>query len=252
LKENHHPKHLLQYNYLLHLPSILKTQDKMRSFTVAAAFAAMAVANPVPQPQGFDWKAIDALSAIPTVTIPVVDVAAKASTVAFDASAAASSIAAVVKSSGVDSTASSGLKVRAAAVTCKAQPLGAGPTVSPDTPEAFLAYDYFKAQAVAAPTPGGYYNAFTNLQASNNAYGYMGYTLLNEYSTQACAAKCDAISGCASFNIYFERDPTKNPDDASCNNPSSTTNIKVNDINSPSPLRPMLTRFQSVYSGEVP
>jgi hypothetical protein len=225
----------------------------MRSFTVAAAFAAMAVANPVPQPQGFDWKAIDALSAIPAVTIPVVDVAAKASTVAFDASAAASSIAAVVKSSGVDSTASSGLKVRAAAVTCKTQPPGAGPTVhNPDTPEAFLAYDYFKAQAVAAPTPGGYYNAFTNLQASNNAYGYMGYTLLNEYSTQACAAKCDAISGCASFNIYFERDPIKNPNDESCKNPASTTNIKVNNIKSYPFFRPILTTFQSVYSGEVP
>jgi hypothetical protein len=225
----------------------------MRSFTVAAAFAAMAVANPVPQPQGFDWKAIDALSAIPTVSIPVVDVAAKASTVAFDASAAASSIAAVVKASGVDATSTSGLKVRAAAVTCKPQPSGAGPIVhSPDTPEAFLAFDNFKQQAIAAPTPAGYYNAFTNLQASNNAYGYMGYTLLNEYSTQACAAKCDAISGCASFNIYFERDPTQNPNDESCKNPESTTNIKVNNITSISPLRTILTAFQSAYSGEVP
>jgi hypothetical protein len=252
LKENYHPKHLLQYPHLLHLPSFIKTQDNMRSFTVAAAFAAMAVANPVPQPQGFDWKAIDALAPIPTVTIPVVDVAAKASTVAFDPSAAASSIAAVVKDSGVDSAPASALKARAATVTCKPQPLGAGPVPSPDTPEAFLAYDYFKAQATAAPTPAGYYNSFTNLQASNNAYGYMGYTLLNEYSTDACAAKCDAIKGCASFNIYFERDPTLNPNDATCNNPASTTNIKVNNIITFSLLRPILTTPQSVFSGEAP
>jgi hypothetical protein len=207
----------------------------MRSFTVAAAFAALAVANPLPQE--IDWAAVDALAPIPTVTIPVVDVAAKASTVAYEPSAAATSVAAEVKASGVDSDASTGLKVRAAAVTCKPQPLGAGPTVSPDTPEAFLAYGDFSTAAKSASTPEGYYNSFTDLQASNNAYGYMGYTLLNEYSTQTCASKCDAIEGCAAFNIYFERDPTVNPNDASCNNPASTTNIKVNSPPSLSFLR---------------
>jgi len=144
----------------------------MRSFTVAAAFAALAVANPLPQE--IDWAAVDALAPIPTVTIPVVDVAAKASTVAYEPSAAATSVAAEVKASGVDTDATSGLKVRAAAVTCKPQPLGAGPTVnSPDTPEAFLAYGDFATAANSASTPEGYYNSFTNLNASSNAYGYM-------------------------------------------------------------------------------
>jgi hypothetical protein len=200
----------------------------MRSFTVAAAFAALAVANPLPQE--IDWAAVDALAPIPTVSIPVVDVAAKASTVAYEPSAAATSVAAEVKASGVDSDATSGLKVRAAAVTCKPQPSGAGPVPSPDNVDNFLAYDYFTSQATSAPTPEGYYNTFTNLKASNNAYGYMGYTVLSEYSTTTCASKCDAIEGCAAFNIYFERDPSVNPDSASCNNPPSTTNIKVNII----------------------
>ncbi|KAG9593032.1 hypothetical protein KCV04_g20894, partial [Aureobasidium melanogenum] len=194
----------------------------MRSFTVAATFAALAVANPLPQE--IDWAAVDALTPIPTVTIPVVDVSAQASTVSYEPSAAATSVAAEVNASGV-SSASAGLKARAA-VTCKPQPTGSGPVPTPDTPETFLAYNDFSATADSAETPSGYYNTFTNLQASNNAYGYMGYTVLNEYSTQTCADKCDAIKGCAAFNIYFERDPTVNPNDVSCANPSSTTNIK--------------------------
>ncbi|KAI4720392.1 hypothetical protein E4T48_03404 [Aureobasidium sp. EXF-10727] len=192
----------------------------MRSFTVAAAFAAMAVANPLPQE--IDWAAVDALAPIPTVTIPVVDVSAQASTVSYQPSAAASSIAVQVKASGVSSA---GLKARAAA-TCKPQPTGAGPVPSDDTPEAFLAYEDFSTIAKSASTPQGYYNTFTDLKASNNAYGYLGYTVLDEYSTQTCASKCDAIKGCAAFNLYFERDPTVNPNDASCANPPSTTNIK--------------------------
>ncbi|THX57875.1 hypothetical protein D6D06_03446 [Aureobasidium pullulans] len=197
--------------------------SNMRSFTVAAAFAALAVANPLPQE--IDWAAVDALAPIPTVTIPVVDVSAQASTVAYEPSAAATSIAAAVKASGVDSDAPTGLKARGAAI-CKPQPLGAGPAPKEDTPEAFLAYPEFSTKANAASTPSGYYNTFKDLKASNNAYGYMGYTVLSEYSTDICASKCDAIEGCAAFNLYYERDPTVNPNDQSCANPPSTTNIK--------------------------
>jgi hypothetical protein len=145
----------------------------MRSFTVAAAFAALAVANPLPQE--IDWAAVDALTPIPTVTIPVVDVSAQASTVSYEPSAAATSVAAEVNASGV-SSASAGLKARAA-VTCKPQPTGAGPVPTPDTPEGFLAYSDFSATADSAKTPSGYYNTFTNLQASNNAYGYVSASL---------------------------------------------------------------------------
>lgn len=140
----------------------------MRSFTVAAAFAALAVANPLPQE--IDWAAVDALAPIPTVTIPVVDVSAQASTVSYEPSAAATSVEAEVKASGV-SSASAGLKARAA-VTCKPQPTGAGPVPTPDTPEAFLTYNDFSTTAKNATTPSGYYKTFTDLKASNNAYGY--------------------------------------------------------------------------------
>jgi hypothetical protein len=57
------------------------------------------------------------------------------------------------------------------------------------------------------------------------SYGYLGFTNLASYSSEKCAAKCNAISGCAAFNLYFERDPSKDPG-TGCENPGSTTNIK--------------------------
>ena len=54
----------------------------------------------------------------------------------------------------------------------------------------------------------------------------MGFTTLTSYDVASCAANCDAISGCVSFNIYFERDPTLEPDPATCPNPPSLTRVK--------------------------
>lgn len=53
----------------------------------------------------------------------------------------------------------------------------------------------------------------------------MGFTTLQTYDVQGCANQCSAINGCASFNIYFERDPTVDPGQ-NCPNPPSTTTIK--------------------------
>ena len=92
--------------------------------------------------------------------------------------------------------------------SCQPQPLGAGPVPSPDTPEAFLAYADFAAAAADAPVPAGYYQTFSNLNASTSAYGYLGYTTLQAYDTGLCASKCNSVSGCSAFNIYFERDPS--------------------------------------------
>ena len=67
--------------------------------------------------------------------------------------------------------------------------------------------------------------SFSNLQGSNSAYAYMGYTALKSYDAATCASKCKAISGCNAFNIYFERDPTVEPGDG-CTNPTAFANIK--------------------------
>ncbi|KAF1821861.1 uncharacterized protein K489DRAFT_321376, partial [Dissoconium aciculare CBS 342.82] len=115
--------------------------------------------------------------------------------------------------------------VKKAVTTCTSLPVGYGPTPTPDTPSAFLALPDFGKAALAAKTPSGYFQSFQNLNASNNAYGYLGYTTLTTYDVNKCAAKCTALTGCASFNVYWERSPSVEPGN-DCPNPPSTTLIK--------------------------
>jgi len=97
---------------------------------------------------------------------------------------------------------------------------------SPDTPDAFEKFQYFTASAYSAAIPKGYALNFTNLKASTSTSSYMGYTTLNKYDTAQCANFCNQQTGCVAFNIYFERDPTLDPNAQSCPNPPSLTNIK--------------------------
>lgn len=84
---------------------------------------------------------------------------------------------------------------------CDSQWLGHGPVPTPDTVEEFVSYAAFSSAALAAPTPSGYTNTFKNLNAMNNAMGYMGFTLMDTYDVTTCSQKCDAIDGCAAFNV---------------------------------------------------
>jgi hypothetical protein len=72
-------------------------------------------------------------------------------------------------------------------------------------------------------------NNFKNAPGANNAYAYLGYAVVNKgrtgYDTQWCANKCNSISGCLSFNIYFERDPVIEPG-TGCRKPDAFANIK--------------------------
>jgi hypothetical protein len=111
---------------------------------------------------------------------------------------------------------------------CKPLPAGLGPVPYPDTPKNFLGFSDFETAATNAKTPTGYQNTFINAKAANNANGYLGYTTLPTYNVDTCSKKCDSIVGCQAFNIYFERDPKVEPGSGDyCNNPPSTTNIKV-------------------------
>lgn len=133
-------------------------------------------------------------------------------------------IAAVVPAA-VSAAAPDAVEKRAAA-TCVPQPAGIAYKTSPDTPAAFAADSTYSDAANGAATPLGFTKVFTNLGASVNAPGYAGYTLLQTYDVQKCADKCNAIKGCSAFNIYYERDPSVDPNDASCKDPASVTNIK--------------------------
>jgi hypothetical protein len=57
---------------------------------------------------------------------------------------------------------------------------------------------------------------------------YLGVAFLKSYDVGTCAAKCNAIKSCNSFNLYFERDPSQDPgsSNSGCANPCSTINVK--------------------------
>jgi hypothetical protein len=205
----------------------------MRSYiAAAAAFAALA------QAQDFDRDALRQLEPIPDVSIPVVyatepATTATATTISYASEASIAAISSALAANPDDSfPLNTALEKRAAAPTsCQAQPTGVslGPQSTDDSASAFTAYPAFSQTAVSAAAasavPSGYVNTFSNMVASNNAFGYMGFTLLNDYNQQTCADKCTKINGCQAFNIYYERDPLQNQDSDSCST-SSTTQIK--------------------------
>lgn len=117
---------------------------------------------------------------------------------------------------------------------CAPQPDGNGP--KNQSVSDFYAYSPFQSTAASAAVPAGYVNTFNNMNASTSANSYLGLTTLTSYNTTGCAALCDSTTGCTSFNIYIERDPSQNPcmndsTDATvwgywCPNPSAITNYK--------------------------
>ncbi|KAL9064397.1 MAG: hypothetical protein Q9161_008909 [Pseudevernia consocians] len=108
-----------------------------------------------------------------------------------------------------------------------AQPDGYGPkTTNPDTADAFLANDVYSKAASSAHTPPGFAQSFVNLQAATTTSNYLTYYDLQSYDPSVCKAKCDAVTGCTAFNLYFERDPSVLPDASLCPNPPSFTNVK--------------------------
>lgn len=194
----------------------------MKSSIFALAFAAFASA------QTIDFDEIDAVPVPETTSVPI---GAGSTTVAYNSATAAASAAAEITASPVvsDTKMRRDMKNRIAFDkrdgNCAVQPVGYGPVPDPDTADAFLADTDFSSAASAQTAPSGFVQSFTNLQASNSAYAYMGYTSLKTYDAATCATKCKAISGCNAFNIYFERDPSLDAG-TNCPNPASTTVIK--------------------------
>ena len=185
----------------------------MRCFAVAALFASAAFATPVPQ--GIDWDAVEGLDPVPAPTIPIVNADAQQTTVVFSATLAASSVASAVYADPTDTSLKRSIDNSGCAVAPSAD----------DTPENFASQKSFSDAATSAITPAGYYQSYADQSGSSEGvYGYMGYTVLDTYDVASCASSCNAIVGCSSFNIYYERDPSVDPT-ASCSNPPSTTVI---------------------------
>ncbi|KAI8632558.1 hypothetical protein F5Y19DRAFT_492358 [Xylariaceae sp. FL1651] len=184
------------------------------------AFVALVTAQELP------WAVIDAADPPPTVTVSYG--IADATTVVYNSETA---IAVVM----ADLTPNKPPQITSLAVLeerdvvkrgpCDPQALGAGPTPEVDTAHAFLSFDVLSTIANSAPIPNRYALKYRNLNASSNAYGYIGFTSLDSYDTNLCASRCTAIHSCLSFNIFFERDPAFTPADA-CPDPANTTFIK--------------------------
>jgi hypothetical protein len=160
-------------------------------YAAALLLGLAALANGSPMPQEISYALV--ASPIPTPTIAV---GVASQVVTYNPKAAASQVSAQIGATHLPQT----VKKRTEG-DCAVQPVGAGPVPSPDTVAAFHAYQPFAAAASSAPTPPGYYSSFTNLNASNSANGYMGYTTLQSYDTVGCAAQCNAITGCSAINI---------------------------------------------------
>ncbi|KAG4427485.1 hypothetical protein IFR05_017030, partial [Cadophora sp. M221] len=63
-------------------------------------------------------------------------------------------------------------------------------------------------------------------KAATEGARYMGSTLLTTYAPTQCASFCSQTTGCAASNIYFERDPSLDPNAVGCPNRTAVTNIK--------------------------
>ncbi|THY30391.1 hypothetical protein D6D01_03257 [Aureobasidium pullulans] len=198
----------------------------MRLTLVLPGFAAVALAMPAPLPQEIDVGMV--LAAPEPITYDPV-VGATAQVVSYDFTSMLAKATAPTTSVATDAAATAtAIEKRGAACTSLAAGASGAPAYSPDTPAAFASNSDFASVAINAPVPTGYSNTFTNANASNSAYGYLGFTTLSTFDTAKCAAKCDAIRGCLSFNLYFERDPSVDPGSGAsgCENPASVTYIK--------------------------
>ncbi|KAF1923389.1 uncharacterized protein M421DRAFT_406882 [Didymella exigua CBS 183.55] len=66
---------------------------------------------------------------------------------------------------------------------CYPQPKGIAYNSSPDTAGAFFADSYYSRQASSAKTPLGFNSVLSNIKASPNALGYLGFTLMDKRCT---------------------------------------------------------------------
>ncbi|KAF2163324.1 hypothetical protein M409DRAFT_68596 [Zasmidium cellare ATCC 36951] len=182
------------------------------SFAPIVALAGLASA------QQLNIAAINA-APLPATTAAPVGATAQ-STLAYNSAAAATSATDDVQPT---SAAAAANKVKRG--DCSPQPAGAGPKVSPDTPEAFSNSLYFHALANSVIPPFPYIEKFRDLNGSTQQNSYLTYYILPSYDVFKCANYCNNVDLCTAFNLYVERDPSLDPG-PNCPNPPSTTNYK--------------------------
>lgn len=155
----------------------------------------IALAAAAPRPQDIDFAAVDA---IPDPTYSIVP-GLQSEVISYNPTAARSSAAAEITTDPLTERDLTRVKRGA----CDPEPTVANKynLGSLSDPASFAADSTISYIASQATAPSGYTQSFVNLAGSSQAYGYMGYYLLDTYSTDLCAAKCNAATGCLAFNI---------------------------------------------------
>jgi len=184
-------------------------------FTLAVLPVLAALVAAAPQPQVINFAAV-AAAPPPTVTGPPVGVSNQ--TNVYNSNAAQSS----ASSSVADNSTS--VSKRGVTDDCAPQPDGYGPTPFPNTVSGFENYPPFDAAAFIAMAPFGYSRSFVDYNGSMTGAGYLGLYTLNSYSVSTCASKCNSVSGCLGFNLFYERNPTLFPA-AACPNPTAYVSL---------------------------
>jgi hypothetical protein len=186
-----------------------------------ALFLGGAFAIPVAEPQDLDLDAYDAVPTAPIVGAPIGN--SVTSSVAYDPSAVAAAATTIASaaatttaaSAATSSPASSRLTKRG---SCLPDTPGnyitiAPPVAADDSPSSFLNYAPFTSDALNAVAPPGYVLApgYQNLDAAAQSSTYLTYISsdLTSYDPDLCAARCDSILGCSSFNICMSLTPFK-------------------------------------------
>jgi len=187
------------------------------SFIAVALLFSGALSIPVAEPQDLPMDAYDALGDSPDISAPFND-DPDPTTVTYIPTAAATAAALAVSTAmaeGIttvidapaaatsDASSKRGVSKRG---TCLPYSPGNGPAVNtPDTVAAWYENSYISGAAAAASAPAGYVLAdgYLNLDAAVSSPTYLTYTTdgITSYDPSVCAAKCNAISGCVSFNI---------------------------------------------------
>lgn len=184
----------------------------MRSAILIAGLAALATASPTPQI--FDS---DQLADLPSPPITDVSSGAGSEIIPLDTNAlAANAVSDIIADPSPDLDTNLPAAVDTSTLEkrtpgdCAVQPVGYGPTITPDSPDAFLSSTLLSGPAIAAPKwVNGFHQTFQNKQASVSGCSYQGYKTYKTYDVSQAAADCKSIAGCKGFNIFFERDPTK-------------------------------------------
>jgi hypothetical protein len=203
---------------LLLLPD-QQPSERLKMLRKAIIFSAMAaLSGAAPHPQLIPLDEIPDYT--PTVTmVPGLT----AQVITYDPTAAISAAAADVTDDPLLQKKRDLLQARAA---CNAQPTMANVYgIDVSSAAAFRADTIAAGKANNAVTPSGYSLSFQNSLKASSAYGYLGYQTVSSYDPSICASKCNSVTGCLAFNIYFERDPTVEPG-SGCTDPSAFANIK--------------------------